>query len=961
MRAAQQAVAQKRAEEEAAAAKLAEEEAAAAAAAKFAEEQAAAAAAAKLAEEEAAAAAAKLAEEQAAAAAEAARLVQERMAEEAEAAAIAASKGKGQNIAQLRKKLDVAFAEGDFMLAATLSAEMEVRAIEVGIEPEVTREPEAEVDPADNLKSLLCPPDQRPLDIELDRLKKLRERYLLPRQRLLRLQQAQLDTKQKLLQQDVTGVGVEMHRLKAMQLAYENQIQCPPRHSSVTLASENQALKQRLDELGDRVRADTAEISKVDFLMQNYLDTRDALEHAEKLRLKSRDPDTSVLAERVDAMKAQKKALAATALSSADKTTNATSLLDAHCDSIVGVLEEQSLAHRLVNAERSSADVYNDALADRIDAVRAAQKRAEQDAGTSTASVLTQFTREEEKKRNAMLTEEEARAAATPDFSVLSLYTDQVALDVEEANRVQRLRPETGTLKELMEMALLDEMDARRAVQNAHDSRDSDVSLLKDYMRELATQRDIMATIMEEQTAARPAESFLRREIRTKRLAAAELRKALAEPKFNTLFYHPVSGTSLSAALYIKEKQLPYNLEVVDIMAGAQMADWFVALNPNHTVPTLATAEGKGVWESGAVLRLLAKEAGEELTDKVQTVLEWRQTTFYPTIGKVMYPTLGFGGDVATIPQGVKDIVENIEPMLEHFLEGKPFIGGDAPCVADFHIAPALNMLTPSVYWNVASSTVVSYLNAFKAAVPSYAVEGAMQDEFLASKRPAERADFDTLCDQKNKQEQHLCAADDRITELERLLAEEQAKRSQTIATLSTLNEKIDEHRAKRQEDFGIGAAPPPLVRAGSVQQRTGTLFHYPVSGNSLGAVLYITEKKLPYALEVMDIFSGAQMADWFVALNPNHTVPTLATAEGKGVWESGAILRLLAKEAGEELTDTVEMALAWRQTCLQPTLKELIQPCLFGGDAARIPEGVKKARALEPMLEVRDALRVLP
>ena len=50
------------------------------------------------------------------------------------------------------------------------------------------------------------------------------------------------------------------------------------------------------------------------------------------------------------------------------------------------------------------------------------------------------------------------------------------------------------------------------------------------------------------------------------------------------------------------------------------MQDWFLALNPCHTIPTLHTTEGVPMWQTGAILRHFAKKVGEEPSGKTAYV-----------------------------------------------------------------------------------------------------------------------------------------------------------------------------------------------------------------------------------------------------------------------------------------------------------------------------------------------------
>merc|ERR1712070_1248342 len=117
----------------------------------------------------------------------------------------------------------------------------------------------------------------------------------------------------------------------------------------------------------------------------------------------------------------------------------------------------------------------------------------------------------------------------------------------------------------------------------------------------------------------------------------------------STLYIHPVSGNALGPALYIKDKGLDVKIHFTDIMAGEQMAPWYLALNPQHTVPTLCTADGKGLWQTGCVLTHLAGLAGESVSDWDRCCMEYRQADAYKFFSAIYGPSLGFfEGDAAS-------------------------------------------------------------------------------------------------------------------------------------------------------------------------------------------------------------------------------------------------------------------------------------------------------------------------
>jgi len=242
----------------------------------------------------------------------------------------------------------------------------------------------------------------------------------------------------------------------------------------------------------------------------------------------------------------------------------------------------------------------------------------------------------------------------------------------------------------------------------------------------------------------------------------------------NTLYVHPVSGNCLGAMLYIREKRLNIKIEIVDIMKGEQMADWFVALNPNHSVPTLCDSSGKGVWESGAILRHLAKLANDRVSDTANIALDWRQSTCYKFFAKIYVPHLGFEPLTAeeasqSIDEGIEGLQKKMEPVMrdrflnrDHPVHGKwtnKFIGGPVPNIADYSLVPCLTMLTTSRYWDVADKKVKQYVEDFKAAVKCWDVVAKTQTDFVASKQQAKPGAITGSAATRRTEELNACLA----------------------------------------------------------------------------------------------------------------------------------------------------------------------------------------------------------
>jgi glutathione S-transferase len=199
----------------------------------------------------------------------------------------------------------------------------------------------------------------------------------------------------------------------------------------------------------------------------------------------------------------------------------------------------------------------------------------------------------------------------------------------------------------------------------------------------------------------------------------------------NTLYVHPVSGNALCCALYATEKKLNLKIHMIDIMVGEQTAEWFLALNPNHSVPTFADANGKGVWESGAILEHFAELAGEQVSTKSRMAMFWRGSVSKYFAGIYIPHLFGGPGDAKEGAQALKDNVESI--FINRFLDEK-FIGGETPSIADYHWATVFSMFTSSPYWDIADDRLKTWLSDFQTAVSCWGTIGAMQTGYVASK-----------------------------------------------------------------------------------------------------------------------------------------------------------------------------------------------------------------------------------
>ena len=182
----------------------------------------------------------------------------------------------------------------------------------------------------------------------------------------------------------------------------------------------------------------------------------------------------------------------------------------------------------------------------------------------------------------------------------------------------------------------------------------------------------------------------------------------------NTLNILTPSVNNLTTRIFVRAAGLDY--EEVDVW-GKTTEPEYLAKYPAHLTPTLE-AEGlpKGtLGESCAIMAYLCNRHGLDQfypTDPgqramVDNAMFYLIGTFYPLLARATYPTLKFGqypGEVATSDasdelkaKAQKDaeaaLAEPLEVFHSFFMDGKPFIGGDQPSIADIRLAATLEFL----------------------------------------------------------------------------------------------------------------------------------------------------------------------------------------------------------------------------------------------------------------------------
>jgi glutathione S-transferase len=182
----------------------------------------------------------------------------------------------------------------------------------------------------------------------------------------------------------------------------------------------------------------------------------------------------------------------------------------------------------------------------------------------------------------------------------------------------------------------------------------------------------------------------------------------------NTLSILKPSVNNLTTRIFVRAAGLDY--EELDVW-GKKSTPEFLAKDPADLTPLLEESGlPKGsLWESCAIMQYLCNkheldefypsDPGERAM--VDSAMFYLTGTLYPLLARATYPALGFGqypGEVATSDadddmkaKAQKDAEAAIAGPLEvyraWFLDGKQFIGGDTPSIADIRFAATLEFL----------------------------------------------------------------------------------------------------------------------------------------------------------------------------------------------------------------------------------------------------------------------------
>jgi glutathione S-transferase len=167
------------------------------------------------------------------------------------------------------------------------------------------------------------------------------------------------------------------------------------------------------------------------------------------------------------------------------------------------------------------------------------------------------------------------------------------------------------------------------------------------------------------------------------------------------LYHFPYSQHARRVVSLLEAAKLPYELRHVDMAKAAHLSAAYLAVNPNHQVPTLIDGD-LVLHESNAILRYLCHKHGlaewypadPKHRARVEQWLDWNQSRLSPAVIDIVFNTLfaGTRRDEQAIARGEAKLRE-LGPILDAGLVAQDFLAGPMPTIADLSVASNLFQL----------------------------------------------------------------------------------------------------------------------------------------------------------------------------------------------------------------------------------------------------------------------------
>ena len=175
-------------------------------------------------------------------------------------------------------------------------------------------------------------------------------------------------------------------------------------------------------------------------------------------------------------------------------------------------------------------------------------------------------------------------------------------------------------------------------------------------------------------------------------------------------FYTAPTPNGWKVAMTLEEMDLDYQLRMVNLSAGEQHEESFLAINPNGRIPAIGD-DGFAVFESGAFMLYLAEKTGKLIPPDAQgrsEVIQWlmfQMAGIGPMQGQAVVFVRYFPEDVPAATDRYINESRRLYEVLDRQLAGREWL------VNDFSIADIANWCWTRTYkWSGVSREGLPHL-----------------------------------------------------------------------------------------------------------------------------------------------------------------------------------------------------------------------------------------------------------
>jgi len=194
------------------------------------------------------------------------------------------------------------------------------------------------------------------------------------------------------------------------------------------------------------------------------------------------------------------------------------------------------------------------------------------------------------------------------------------------------------------------------------------------------------------------------------------------------LYDYLPSGNGFKCRLVMKALGMPYELEEMDIVAGATRTPGYLAINPNGKIPLLVVPGRGPIAESHAIIAYLAEGSALIPSDPYERALMWQWMCFEqyqlePGVGTVRFWLTSLKKSPADFGERYQERFQrgaDALAVLEKQLTGRRWLVGDSVTLADIALFAYTHVAEQAGYRLADYPAISAWIAVFKA-LPWYA------------------------------------------------------------------------------------------------------------------------------------------------------------------------------------------------------------------------------------------------